>query len=213
MIEERVILFDLGRVLIDFDHYIAVRRIRPFCSLEEKDIFNLFFDSHLIDRYEKGLISSFDFFQQVKKMLNAKITYEEFVPIWNEIFMPHPGMLEVLELLKDNYRLYMVSNINEQHFKYLELKFKEHFKYFSYIFLSYELGLRKPDPKIYEFIINYLKMPAKDIIYTDDRIELVVAAKKLGIDAFLFESSDSFKQSLIERDIHFDTAINKTPSF
>ena len=164
MIDEHVILFDLGNVLMDFDHHIAVRKIKPFCGLDEKDIYNLFFDSTITDRFEKGLISSFDFFQEAKRLLNAKISYEEFVPIWNEIFIPHPGMLEVLELLKDNYSLYLVSNINELHFKYLEEKFKEYFRYFSYIFLSYELNLRKPDEKIYKFILDYLKLPAPNVI-------------------------------------------------
>ncbi|MDD5617797.1 MAG: HAD family phosphatase [Candidatus Omnitrophica bacterium] len=209
MTSERVILFDLGKVLIDFDHNIAVRKIKPFCALDEKSIYNLFFDSNITDKFEKGIISPLEFFQEVKKTLNANITYDEFVPIWNEIFSGHPGMLEILESLKDNYPLYMVSNINQLHFKYLEDKFSEYFKYFSYIFLSYELKMRKPDARIYEAIIDYIKLPAKDIIYTDDRPELVAAAKKLNIDAFVFKSTDSFKEELARRDIRPDLVLAK----
>ncbi|MDD5005012.1 MAG: HAD family phosphatase [Candidatus Omnitrophica bacterium] len=209
MTQECVILFDLGRVLIDFDHNIAVKRMKHFCSLDENNIYDLFFDSDLTDRFEKGLISSLEFFQELKARLNAKISYEEFVPIWNEIFTPHPGMREIVESLKDNYSLYMVSNINELHFKYLQQQFKDYFVYFSYIFLSYELKLRKPDLKIYELIIDYLKIPAEKIIYTDDRPELVNAAKKLDIDAFVFESTAVFKEELIRRNIKFDLVLNK----
>ena len=142
-------------------------------------------------------------------MLEAKISYEEFVPIWNEIFTAHPGMLEILEALKDNYSLYLVSNINELHFRYLQDRFGDYFKYFNYIFLSYELGLRKPDLEIYRLVIDYLKLPAQNIIYTDDRPELIKAAKELNIDAFLFESTDSFKKELIKRNIKFDLVLNK----
>ena len=209
MIDERVILFDLGRVLIDFDHNIAVHKIKRFCSLNEKAIYNLFFDSGSTDKFEKGTISPLEFFQEVKTMLKANIVYEEFLPIWNEIFTPHPGSLEVIESLKDNYRLYMVSNINELHFKYLEEKFGNYFKYFSYIFLSYEMGLRKPDPKIYKSIIEYIKLPAQNIIYTDDRPELIEAAKKLHIDAFVFKNVDSLREELLNRNIKLDLVLSR----
>lgn len=208
MIDESVILFDLGRVLIDFDHNIAVRRIKNFCSLDEKEIFNLFFDSDLTDRYERGVISSFDFFKEAKKMLKAEISYEEFMPIWNEIFTPHPGMYEIVEFLKDNYRLYLISNINKLHFEYLQEKFGDHFKFFSYIFLSYELGLRKPDLRIYNLIIDYISTRPQNIIYTDDRVELIDAAKKIGIDAFQFVSVPSFKQELLKRNVELGLVLD-----
>lgn len=206
---ERVILFDLGKVLIDFDHTIAVQKIKHFCALDENGIYNLFFDSDITDRFERGIITPFEFFQEAKKMLSANTSYEEFVPIWNEIFTPHPGMLEMIGSLKDNYSLYLVSNINELHFKYLEEKFSDFFKYFSYMFLSYEVGLRKPDPRIYELIIDYIKLSAENIIYTDDREELVEAAKKLNIDAFVFESTDSLREELAKRNIRLELVLNK----
>ncbi|MDD5292624.1 MAG: HAD family phosphatase [Candidatus Omnitrophica bacterium] len=208
MTSERAILFDLGKVLIDFDHNIAVGKIKRFCGMDEKSIYNLFFDSGITDKFERGVISPFDFFQEVKKMLNADMEYKEFVPIWNEIFTPHPGMIEVIESLKDNYPLYLVSNINEMHFKYLEEKFSGYFKYFSYMFLSYELGLRKPDARIYEYIIDYIKLSPKNITYTDDRPELIEAARKSGIDAFVFESTDAFIEELSRRNIKLDLALD-----
>lgn len=207
MKRERVILFDLGRVLIDFDHRIAVRRITKYCTLSEEDIYNLFFDSDITDRYERGLISSEAFFQEVKAMLGASISYNNFLPIWNEIFSPHPGMIELLRSLKDTYRLYMVSNINESHSAYLKKQFAEYFKYFERLFLSYELKLRKPDEAIYTSIINVIQLPPHQIIYADDRLELVEAAQRLHIDAFVFESIDSCKRELIKRNISFDTTV------
>ena len=201
MNEERAILFDLGKVLIDFDHRIAVRRIRKYCALSEEEIYNLFFDSDVTDRYERGLISSEYFFQEVRAMLQATISYDDFIPIWNEIFTPHPGMLEVLRSLHGACRLYMVSNLNEAHGLYLQKQFPEYFKNFEHLFLSYELKLRKPDDAIYAAIIRFIGLPPQHIIYTDDRQELVAAARRHGIDAFVFESRDSCKRELIQRHI------------
>lgn len=210
MNNQRILLFDLGKVIIDFDHMIAVRKIQSLCHVDERTIFNLFFDSQLTDRFERGSISSHDFFLEVKRLLNAEISYEEFVPIWNEIFQPHPGSLELLQVLKDMYPLYMVSNINELHFSYLQAAFPEYFRYFCYIFLSYEVGFRKPGRKIYEHTIDYIKVPPGQIIYTDDRPELVQAARALGIDGFVFESIESFLKELRMRGIILtETADNK----
>ena len=63
--------------------------------------------------------------------------------------------------------------------------------------------------RIYKFIIDYLKTKPINIIYTDDRIELIDAALKLGIDAFLFKSINSFKAELSKRNIQFDLVLDK----
>lgn len=207
MKEKRVILFDLGNVLIDFDHRTAVNRIRKHCALGEEEIYNLFFDSDVTDRYERGLITSLEFFRELKHMLHASISYNEFVPIWNDIFFAHPGMLEVLYALKGTYDLYMVSNINELHYLYLKEMFPNYFNCFKKLFLSYQLKMRKPDPEIYAHIIFFLRLSAHQIIYVDDRPELVEAAKKLHIDAFAFESTDACRETLAEHDIIFTTPV------
>ncbi|MFC1752701.1 HAD family hydrolase [Thermoproteota archaeon] len=201
MKKDRVILFDLGRVLFDFDHLIAARKISKDCSLSEKEIYDLFFDSQLTDKYERGVVTSFDFYKEVKKILDIDIDYEGFIPIWNDIFFPVPGMLEVIESLKVRYPIYLASNTNELHFLHLEEQFPEYFRCFRYLFLSHQLGLRKPDPLIYNFIISYIKTDPGNIIYIDDRKELVEPAKNLGIDAFVFHSVDSMKEELAKRNI------------
>lgn len=211
MKDERAVLFDLGKVLIDFDHRIAVRRIQAYCTLKEEEIYNLFFDSDVTDRYERGSVSSEDFFREVKAMLGARISYDEFMPIWNEIFTPHPGMREVLSSLYGAYRLYLVSNLNESHGRYLQQQFPQYFKYFEHLFFSYELHMRKPDAAIYAAIIDFIQLPPQQIIYTDDRAELVAAAGKCGIDAFVFASTDSCKEQLRKRGIQLNAALSGAP--
>ena len=207
MSEKRVILFDLGRVLIDFDHRLAVEKISKHCAITEEEIYALFFDSCLTDRYERGKITSLQFFQELKSLLTLSLGYEEFVPIWNEIFTPHPGMLEMLEGLKERHDLYMVSNINELHYQYLAETFPEYFNCFRHLFLSYELKMRKPDEEIYSFILSFLKLPARQVIYIDDRPELVAAARRLLFDAFVFVSTEDCRQQLEKRSIGFSAPL------
>lgn len=84
------IIFDLGNVVIDFDHTIAAGRISHFCRKSPQEIFDLFFQSEVTTLFEKGKISPAEFYLKVKKMLDLKLNQENFISIWNEIFFFHP---------------------------------------------------------------------------------------------------------------------------
>lgn len=199
----KAVIFDLGNVLINFDHRIAARRILKFTDKSEQEIFDLFFDSGLTASYEEGKISSSQFFSVVKKILNLKISYKEFLPIWNEIFFLTEENKAVYNLalsLKGRYTLLLLSNINEAHFAYIKKTFPV-FDAFHYIITSFELGLRKPEPQVYKKIIEILKVSAGDIFYTDDREELVESAKSLGLRAFVYKGIQQLRHDLLESGI------------
>ncbi|MCM8800226.1 MAG: hypothetical protein NC900_05845, partial [Candidatus Omnitrophica bacterium] len=122
----KAIIFDLGNVLIDFDHMIAARRISRFCESSLDDIYDLFFDSSLTCLFEEGRLKPEEFFLELKRTLNLKINYQEFLPIWNEIFFLTPKNRAVYKIalnLKSNYTLCLASNINILHFEYLKKNF------------------------------------------------------------------------------------------
>jgi putative hydrolase of the HAD superfamily len=154
----KAIVFDLGNVLVDFDHMIAARRISRFTNMQTEEIFSLFFDSQLTCLFEKGKISASDFFSQIKSHLKLNLNYEEFLPIWNEIFFLTPNNLKIYHLarkFKEKYTTVLLSNVNTLHFEYLKKNFSL-FDPFHKIFLSYELHLRKPDHLIYEEVLKSL---------------------------------------------------------
>ena len=80
------ILCDLGNVLINFDHRIAVKKILPCTLKNEQEVYQLFFDSALTKEYEEGKISSIEFFKGVKNLVGLDMGYNEFLPIWDNIF-------------------------------------------------------------------------------------------------------------------------------
>ena len=88
--EIRVVLFDLGRVLVDFDHKRAAERISSFCPKSPLEIYNLFFESEATVAFEAGKITPENFYLEVKNMLNLKLSYDSFIPIWNDIFFLSP---------------------------------------------------------------------------------------------------------------------------
>jgi putative hydrolase of the HAD superfamily len=194
----KAIIFDLGNVLVDFDHTIAANRISHFCDKSPQEIFNLFFDSGLTKLFEEGKIKPFDFFLKVKEMLNLRLNYENFVSIWNEIFFLSAKNRQVYSLindLKSHYKTALITNINVLHFDYLKRNFFV-FGVFHKVFTSFELGSIKPDIAVYKKILEALEVLPENAFYTDDRIELVESAKSLGIRGFVFQGIEKLKQDL-----------------
>ncbi len=187
----KVVLFDLGRVLVDFDHKRAAERISAFCDKSGLEIYNLFFESPATLAFEEGKIPPKEFYQKVKEMLNLKLSYDSFVPIWNDIFflsVENRSVYRLANLLHANYKTAMLSNINLLHYEYLKVRFPV-FGVFDYIFLSFEMGLSKPNKEIYKKVLQTLKVCPQELFYIDDRKELVASAASLGIKGHHFLNS------------------------
>jgi len=195
----KAIIFDLGNVLIDFDHRIAAKKISKLSGKSMDEIFMLFFDSPLTGLFEEGKISAQDFFLKVKEMLGLKITFEEFIPVWNGIFFlseKNHAVYKMVQQLRDRYRILLLSNINILHFAYIKEQFLV-FEPFHHVVTSFDLKMRKPDPEIYQKALALLGTKAEETFYTDDRPELVSAAKQLGIRGFVFEGKEQLKKDLL----------------
>lgn len=194
----RALLFDLGNVLIDFDLKPAVVRISHFCSKSPNEILGLFLDSCITTSFEKGKLSPVEFYEQTKEMLDLKLSYESFVPIWNEIFFfssKNRAVYHILNLLKRNYRVFLLSNTNILHYLYIKNSFPV-FNVFEKLFLSFEIGAAKPDKIIYKKVVEDLGVLPENIFYTDDRPELVNSASELGIKSFVFTSAKQLIKDL-----------------
>jgi putative hydrolase of the HAD superfamily len=199
----KAIIFDLGNVLLDFDHRIAAERISKFSDKASDEIFNLFFDSHLTGLFEEGKVSPQQFFSQVKEMLHLKIDYDEFVPIWNEIFFfteKNLGVYNLAHELKNCHRLALLSNINILHFEYVKKTFPV-FGAFHTLITSFEMGVRKPESQIYKKTLQVLDASPQETFYTDDRPELIKGARDLGIRGFVFKGLKQLKNDLLDSGI------------
>jgi len=191
----KTIIFDLGNVLIKFDHTIAARRLSKKSPYNTEEIRDFIFDSNIVARYETGRIKTRDFFLKLKSLLKLDISYPELRKIWNEIFYANPPVEKLIKKLKGKYRLILLSNINYSHFIYLKKRFPI-LKEFDHIILSYRVGFRKPHPLIYRKAIELSGCLPQEILYIDDREDLVKSAQELGINAFSFKGISDLKKNL-----------------
>jgi len=192
------VIFDLGRVLIDFDHRISARKIAARSKMGEDEILKLFFDSPLTAAFEAGKTAPEEFFLQIKELLALRMGYEEFIPAWNEIFFFSEKNRQVYTLalkLKKQYKTALLSNVNILHFEYIKKAFPI-LDAFHEVIASFEVGCVKPSACIYNSALKLLETRPDETFYTDDREELILGARSLGIKGFTFKGIEQLKNDL-----------------
>jgi HAD superfamily hydrolase (TIGR01509 family) len=197
----KVILFDLGNVILPFNHYQIAEKLSRFVQKEEfkdpAEIFSHLFDfkNGAVNGYEVGKFSSTEFFQSLKEHLQLSISFEEFIPIWNDIFVEDQEVSEIIRSLKGKKRLGLVSNTNSLHFDYILTKFPI-LRLFNKWILSHEVGSKKPAIEIFQKAIEWASVKPEKILFIDDTENHVEAAVSLGIQGIHFLSAQKLKEEL-----------------
>jgi putative hydrolase of the HAD superfamily len=188
----KLFVFDLGNVILPFEHrQIGAKlyeRSRDRNGLTPQRIFDVLFDMEegLINRYEEGLMSSSEFFGDLKNRFELDMELETFMDIWNPIFREDEDVKRTILFLKERgYPLFLLSNTNELHFSYIIKKYPIVHVFDEWI-LSFEVGAKKPEERIFRTIFEKMDIPAEDVFYIDDIAPYVEAAKGLGIDGMVF---------------------------
>jgi len=197
----KVIVFDLGNVLIPFDYSIAVQRLNKI----EKNLGNTFLkflkENYELHRsFERGDLTKETFTSIMCNALENKIDEETFCKIYSEIFTVNENVVSLLPRLKKNYKLALLSNTNEIHKKYgwERYSFLQHF---DKLILSHEVNAVKPEEKIYKTVEACTKLLPQEHLFIDDVLEYVNGAKKSGWDGIQFIGYENLVEELKNRGI------------
>jgi FMN phosphatase YigB (HAD superfamily) len=190
------IVFDLGKVLVDFDYSIAARKIAARSSGKIENLDQFLSGSPLLVQFESGGLTSRQFFSEVQKVTGFHGGPEEFAGYFADIFDPMPDMVELhAGLRKKNIPTYIFSNTNEIAVGHIRRRFPFFSGFDGYI-LSYEIGAMKPQAKIYERLEALSRRSSGDIFYIDDRAENVEAGAARGWQTVLHESPERTRDAL-----------------
>jgi HAD superfamily hydrolase (TIGR01509 family) len=190
------LVFDLGKVLVDFDYSIAARRIVPLCSPPCDPA--KFFTQHagLLEKYELGKFTTQEFFNQLKAATGFSGKQEEFNSFFADIFTPMPEMIALQsELRKTRMPAYIFSNTNDLAIDHIRRRFPFFSDFDGYV-LSYEHGAMKPSARLYEIVERASGRRGAEIIYLDDRPENVEAGVARGWQGILHESAETTRTAL-----------------
>ncbi len=191
----QAVIFDLGNVLIKFDARVSSRAFAEMINIPEEEIWKAFFISDMEKAYTRGEITTREFIDRVNAYFKTEIPDERFAKIWNEIFTENTEMEGLLEKLKKRYPLYIISNTNEMHWEYVKREFPI-LRHFTRGFPSHEMGCRKPDPRMFQAVLQELRLKPEETVFVDDILEFVDAARKAGMSAVQFTCRADLEKEL-----------------
>ena len=181
------IILDLGGVLFDLSYEKTVEEFR---KLGLSDAFSKANQIGIFDQIEEGKISQSEFFDGINTLCGSNHNHDVIKKAWNIMLLGMPkNRLELLVLLKKKYRLFLYSNTNKIHiekvWKILEeqLGVKNLNEYFEVVYLSNNLGIRKPKLEGFKHIIETNKLNVHETLFIDDSPQHVEGALKANIKA------------------------------
>ncbi len=185
-----VVVFDLGKVLVDFDYSIAARRIAAQSQKPLAEIKVLIEQSRFIIDYETGRVTRQEFYERVREATGFGGTLGEFSGFFADIFSEIPLMIELhASLRRRGMPTWIFSNTNDLAVEHIRKNFP-FFQNFDGYILSYEVGAMKPDAKIYEALEKITGRHGTDILYLDDRAENVAGGAARSWRTILHETPE-----------------------
>ena len=174
------VIFDLGNVFIDVDHARALLRLRSHGAGSASLIGDTAVAERLIHSFERGELSTPQFYEVVCRHAELPIDLERFCAIYCDIFSPVPEMIEAHAALRSRgFPTYIFSNTSELHFSHIRDRYRFMSEFTGY-FLSYELGSMKPDASAYDAVEKGTGHRGSELLYIDDRPENVEAGAARG---------------------------------
>jgi HAD superfamily hydrolase (TIGR01509 family) len=182
----KAIIFDLGAVILNINYQNTIDEFTKLGVNNATTLYSKKVQTNLFNQIETGMISSNEFLKALQKETkNANINQVE--KAWNAMLLDLPEeRVHLIKKLKNNHTIYLLSNTNAIHIDAFKKqlgnkKWLAFCKLFDKMYLSHELGLRKPDVKIFEYILKEQKLKAEEVFFIDDSPQHIASAKKIGI--------------------------------
>ncbi|HTN77280.1 MAG TPA: HAD family phosphatase [Pirellulaceae bacterium] len=203
--------FDLGNVLLTFDHHRGARQMAEVAGIEPQRAYDLVFGTDLEHRYERGELDCQGFYDEFCRLSNARPEFALLKQAAAEIFEPNLPVIDLArQLHAAGHRLGVLSNTCAAHWDYcIDGRYPFLNDCFSTYALSYELKSMKPDAAIYHRAATLAGVPLETIFFVDDRPDNVQGACALGMQGVLFTSVSQLRDDLISLGCLPASSVNK----
>jgi glucose-1-phosphatase len=198
--------FDLGNVIVRFDHLKGCRQMAALTGLSADQVFTVVFDSGLNRRCELGEVSDRAFYEEFCRATGAKPELNAFLHAVGDIFTLNDSLIPVLGALEvAGNRMGILSNTCD--FQWQRLMASDYGILptpFSVFALSFEIGAMKPDPKIYKAAAELAGVRPQEVFFCDDVLGHVTAARDAGFDAVQYTTTPALVADLRRRGVRFN---------
>ena len=195
------VIFDLGRVLVDWDITESIwdlirEEVGPTGDHgPRRQAFE-----RLYAELATGRLTPQGFYRKLKEQVNVQVGYDQFVKSWCEIFFPMQGMEALFAEVEKSVAVGLLSDTDPIHWDYL-LPLYPFLKRIKNPTLSYEIGWMKPAPESYLAAARDVGFSPEACFFTDDKQENVEGAIKVGMEALQFGGAEALRTQLVERGV------------
>ena len=182
----KAIIFDLGAVILNINYQNTIDEFSKLGVKNASTFYSKKVQNNLFNQIETGDITAEKFLAELQKETN-NASINQVSEAWNAMLLDLPeNRLAVIQSLKKKCSIYLLSNTNTIHIdafkkKLGKVKWKKFCNLFDKMYLSHEVGLRKPNTAIFEYILKEQNLQAHEVFFIDDSTEHIEGANKLGI--------------------------------
>ncbi len=195
------IIFDFGDIFINLDKQATVEGLKKLGLKEWNEDLN-----QLNLQFEKGEIPQEEFLLGIQKHI-PNASFVEILEAWNAILLDFPlYRLEFLQKLSKKYRLFLLSNTDSIHIETFEQEtgisfYSDFYQCFEKVYFSFEIGMRKPDAEIFNYLVQKHELSVKNTLFVDDKKENTDAALSLGFHVWNLQVGQEDVINLFEKKI------------
>jgi len=193
----KLVAFDLGNVLCTVDETTASKKLSELSDKPWEDVHEIVFSPIRKLQFESGEMSFDEHAVQAISNLGIDMPLNEFTDLYDSVLIPSESMFPLIERIADTYRLALVSNTSEPHWKSAE-RFLPFSSSLDPIIVSYEVGVMKPEPAFYDALLERSGVPTANILFVDDLVANIEGAEAAGMIGHQFSSKRNLEIALAE---------------
>jgi FMN phosphatase YigB (HAD superfamily) len=193
----KLVAFDLGNVLCTVDETTASKKLSELSDKPWEDVHEIVFSPIRKLQFESGEMSFDEHAVQAISNLGIDMPLNEFTDLYDSVLIPSESMFPLVERIADTYRLALVSNTSEPHWKSAE-RFLPFSSSLDPIIVSYEVGVMKPEPAFYDALLERSGVPTANILFVDDLVANIEGAEAAGMIGHQFSSKRNLEIALAE---------------
>ncbi|MCZ2356817.1 MAG: HAD family phosphatase [Bacteroidia bacterium] len=181
------IIFDLGGVLYAVDYQRTRDYFAPYALYTQTA------QSPVFDLFETGQLSENEFTKRLQQEYNLPFSADKIIDGWNAMLLGLiPERIDIIKKLRQKYRLFLLSNTNEIHYRFIFEECNPLFNLFERCYFSHHLQLRKPNAEIFEYVLQENNLSRSNTLFIDDSPQHIEAARTLNLHTHFFQQESDF---------------------
>jgi glucose-1-phosphatase len=181
------LIFDFGAVIIDIEPSLTIEAFARLMPHQTEALKNQVLKSELFNDFEKGFLDAPIFWDKFRETFQTDLDNTTLEEAWNRLLLDIPlKRITLLQKLQKNYRTFLLSNTNITHIDFIKKNIVAQKpipsleSLFEKVYLSYEMGKRKPDEDIYLNVLEEQNLKVEETLFLDDNADNIQTAHKLG---------------------------------